>query len=65
MDAVKEHWNKDTGVSKKSTPTKCGRGEYTRLPVYVIPQEQVVALRREAAVLEQSQEVVVLTVDVA
>jgi len=33
--------------------------------VHVIPQEQVVALRREAAVLEQSQEVVVLTVDVA
>lgn len=33
-------------------------------PVDVIPQEEVVALRRESAVLEQAQEVVVLPVHV-
>lgn len=33
-------------------------------PVHVVPQEQVVALWREAAVLEQPQKVIVLAVDV-
>ncbi len=33
-------------------------------PVHVVPQEQVVALGREATVLEQPQQVVVLTVDI-
>ena len=34
-------------------------------PVHVVPQEQVVGLGREPAVLEQAQQVRVLTVDVA
>ena len=33
-------------------------------PVHVVPQEQVVGLGREPAILEQPQEVVELTVDV-
>lgn len=33
-------------------------------PVHIVPQEEVVALWRKAAVLEQPQKVVVLAVDV-
>jgi hypothetical protein len=33
--------------------------------VYIVAQEQVIGLRRESTVLEQTQEVVILSVDIA